>query len=102
MSENSSYAVIRHGGKQFKVSPGVKLKVDKINAKAGEEFTFSDVVGVFKDNQLQDAGKSSVKAKIIGDVKDKKVIIFKKKRRKGYTKKQGHRQVRTEILVEAI
>lgn len=103
--ENNTYAIIRHGGKQYKVSAGSRIKVDKINAKAGEEFTFSDVLSIVKDSQLEKMGGKglSVKAKVINaEAKDKKVIIFKKRRTKGYTKKQGHRQVRSELLIESI
>jgi large subunit ribosomal protein L21 len=98
------YAIIRHGGKQYKVTEGATIKIDKVEAKAGDVFTFSDVLSVIKGGsieKLKDKG-SSVKGKVIGQIKDKKVIIFKKRRTKGYTKKQGHRQVRSEILIESI
>ena len=99
------YAIIRHGGKQYKVSAGSKIKVDKINAKSGDEFTFSDVISVVKYSEIakfKNKG-TTVKAKVLlAEVKDKKVIIFKKRRTKGYTKKQGHRQVRSEVLIESI
>ena len=104
MSENNTYAIVRHGGKQYKAIPGSKLKIDKIDAKPGDEFVLSDVLTVVKDSQIEslDPKNAQVKTTVLRHSKAKKLIVFKKKRRKGYTKKQGHRQDGTEVLVEVI
>lgn len=102
MSESTKYAIVRHGGKQYKVKAGSKIKIEKLNAKAGDAFVFSDVLSIIDGDNINLKGGGKVTAKVLADVKDKKVIIYKKRRTKGYTKKQGHRQVKTEVLVEAI
>ncbi len=100
------YAVIKTGGKQYKVSEGDILKVEKLNAAPGDEIEISDVLMVVNGADVQ-IGKpvvesASVKAKVIEQGRAKKVIVFKKKRRKGYKVKNGHRQPYTAIEIQAV
>tara|TARA_B100000925_G_C21975972_1_gene460159 strand:- start:1089 stop:1484 length:396 start_codon:yes stop_codon:yes gene_type:complete len=99
-------AVVIISGKQFKVSQDTKLFVNRLDAKEGSKISFDNVL-------LLDNGKktvvgtpnvkgASVEAKVIKHLKDDKVIVFKKKRRKGYRVKNGHRQELSEILVEKV
>lgn len=106
--KDKPFAVVAAGGKQFLVQEGNKLRVSKMEAEAGSSVTMSDVllVGTEGNSDLKVGAPSvegaSVKFKVLRHARAKKVIIFKKKRRKGYTKKQGHRQDFTEVLVESI
>jgi large subunit ribosomal protein L21 len=96
-------AVIRTGGKQYNVKTGDRIKVDLLNAEPGSSITISDVLLAVNEDQAINLDKSTkVQAKVLGHNLDKKAIIFKKNRRTGYTKKQGHRQKRTELLIESI
>ncbi len=101
------YAVIKTGGKQYKVSPGEVIKVEKLNADIGDEIEISDVLLVAPDSGQAKVGQpivngAKVKARIIEHGRYKKVIIFKKKRRKGYKVKRGHRQHYTAIEIKEI
>ncbi len=100
------YAVVKTGGKQYKVTPGEVLKVEKLNAEVGSEVELPDVLMVIKDDDIQVGTpvieNASVKAKVLEHGKAKKVIVFKKKRRKGYKKKRGHRQHFTTIEIQDI
>jgi large subunit ribosomal protein L21 len=91
-----SYAVIRTGGKQFAVEGGETLRVPTINEKAGAKV---DVEALVLGDKL---GAATVKATVVGHGKADKIIVFKKKRRKQYKRKQGHRQGFTEIKIEKI
>jgi large subunit ribosomal protein L21 len=99
------YAVIRTGGKQYKVQPGDVLKVEKIEQNLGSEFDLTDVLMVGGEKVhvgqpvLQNAKVTVVVTK---QARAPKVIVFKKKRRQGYRKTQGHRQYFTELFVKAI
>ena len=95
-----SYAIIRTGGKQFPVTEGQTLRVPSIEGKEGGKVDIEALVaGTGKDAKI---GGATVKATIVGHGKDDKVIVFKKKRRKQYKRKQGHRQGFTEIKIEKI
>jgi len=99
------YAVIKTGGKQYKVSEGDLLKVEKIDGAVGETVEIDQVlmVGgaeVKLGTPLVPGAK--VKAQIVAQEKDKKIVVFKSKRRKGYRKKYGHRQPITRLKVAAI
>ena len=102
----ATYAVIRTGGKQYRVSPGSKVSVEKLEGAVGDEVVFSDVLLVKSSDKIVVGAPlvdgASVKAKILAQEKDKKVLIYKKRRRKGYTKKQGHRQARTRLVIESL
>ncbi len=99
-------AVIKTGGKQYLVSPGDKIKIEKIDKKEGEEVVFDDVLLLEKRNKIE-IGTPKVKgAKVIGKVlthgKGEKVIIFKYKPKKRYKVKKGHRQPFTEVEITKI
>ncbi|MCI8509731.1 MAG: 50S ribosomal protein L21 [Lachnospiraceae bacterium] len=98
------YAIIATGGKQYKVAEGDIIKVEKLNAEAGSEVKF-DVIAISNDKDFlcgEDVAKSSVSANVIGNGKDKKVVVYKYKRKTGYHKKQGHRQPFTKVEIKAI
>jgi len=99
------YAVIKTGGKQYRVSEGQTLRVEKLPGSAGDKLTFSDVLLVAgesaKIGQPLVAG-ASVAAEIIAQDRAKKVIIFKFRRRKNYRRKTGHRQPYTEVKITGI
>ncbi len=100
------YAVVEIQGSQFKVEKDQKLFVNRIDAKEGSKVSFDNVLLV-DDGKKVHVGKpnlsgTSVEAKVIAHKKDDKVIVFKKKRRKGYKVKNGHRQAITEIIIQAI
>ena len=96
-----SYAIIRTGGKQYPVAEGQVLRVPTIEGKAGSKVDIEAlVVGEGKNAKI--GGGATLSASIVGHGKADKVIVFKKKRRKQYKRKQGHRQGYTEIKVEKI
>ena len=98
------YAIIATGGKQYKVSEGDVLKVEKLNAATGDTVTFDQVVAV-SDNGLKvgaDVANATVSATVVGEGKGKKVIVYKYKRKTGYHKKNGHRQPYTQGKIEKI
>jgi large subunit ribosomal protein L21 len=99
------YAVIKTGGKQYRVSEGETLQVEKIAGNPGDEVTFDQVLMVGGDktkvgNPLVKG--ASVKAQIVAQDRSKKIIVFKMRRRKNYRKKQGHRQPYTEIKITGL
>ena len=100
------YAVVEIQGSQFKVEKDQKLFVNRINAKEGSKISFDNVL-LLDDGKKVQVGKpnlsgTSVEAKVVAHIKDDKVIVFKKKRRKGYKVKNGHRQPITEIIIQGI
>ncbi len=99
------YAIIATGGKQYKVSEGDIIRVEKLGVEAGETYTFDQVLAVndgeLKVGQPTVAG-AKVTASVMGDGKAKKVIVYKYKRKTGYHKKNGHRQAYTELKIESI
>ena len=100
------YAVVEIQGSQFKVKKDQKLFVNRIDAKEGSKVSFDNVLLVDDGKKVQ-VGKpslsgTSVEAKVVAHKKDDKVIVFKKKRRKGYKVKNGHRQAITEIIIQGI
>jgi len=99
------YAIIKSGGKQYKVSPGDVLKVEKLPGSVGETVVLDEVLMVSHDSVR--IGKPYLEGvNVTGEIseqgKDKKIIVFKSKRRKGYRKKQGHRQAYTAIKIKEI
>lgn len=99
-------AVIRTGGKQYIVSPGKKLKIEKLENKEGSEISFRDILLVEKNGKTQ-VGKplvkdASVSAKIAKQGRSPKAIVFKYKPKKRFRKKKGHRQPYTEVEILAI
>ena len=100
------YAVIQTGGKQYKVTPGEELQVEKLDGKAGDEVYFDNVLLVSKEGKLT-VGRPvlenvRVVAKITGQGRGPKIVVFKYKRRKGYRKKRGHRQDFTAVTIMEI
>lgn len=100
------YAIIETGGKQYRVNEGEKVRIEQVGGEVGQaiEFTRILAVGAGKDLQL---GKpvvdgAKVSGEIVANGKERKILVFKKKRRKGYSKKQGHRQQFTEVLINQI
>ncbi|MCR5304205.1 MAG: 50S ribosomal protein L21 [Lachnospiraceae bacterium] len=98
------YAIIRTGGKQYKVSEGDIIKVEKLDAEPGAEITFDDVLAI-SDGDLKtgDAVKgASVKAEVLEQGKFKKVVVMRYKPKTGYHKKNGHRQPFTKVKISGI
>ncbi len=95
------YAIIESGGKQYKVSPGDVFNVERLLAQEGAEVTFNPLLVVDGD-KVQAAGESGflkVTAEVTGEGKQRKVLVFHKKRRKQYKKLYGHRQPFTELTI---
>ena len=99
------YAIIATGGKQYKVSEGDIVKVEKLDVEDGSTVTFDQVLAV-SDNELKVGtpvvAGATVEASVLGDGKAKKVIVYKYKRKSGYHKKNGHRQQYTAVKIEKI
>lgn len=98
------YAVIESGGKQYKVSEGTVLKVEKLEAAAGDHLSIDKVLMISDENGNVKVGNPLVKnarveVEVMEQGRDKKVVVFKYKRRKKYRRKQGHRQPFTKIKV---
>ena len=99
------YAIIETGGKQYKVSEGDIIRVEKLDAEEGSEYTFDQVLAV-NDGSLK-AGNptvdgAKVTASVMGNGRGRKVIVYKYKRKSGYHKKAGHRQAYTQVKIESI
>ena len=100
------YAVIRTGSKQYKVSPGDRITVEKIDMPEGKKYSFEDVV-LYHDGEKvvsdpKDLSKVRVAARVIEQGRAKKVVVFKYKPKKGYHKKKGHRQELTRLEIEEV
>ncbi len=104
----SDYAIVHHGGKQYRVSPGDELNVERTerDLKAGDALTFDSVMLISQGDDIQ-VGKpvvegAVVKTQVVAALRGEKIIVFKKKRRKGYKRTQGHRQDYYRVRVESI
>ncbi len=100
------YAIIRTAGKQFRAEPGRTLRIPRVEAEPGAKLTFDEVL-LGSDGNAVRAGTPLVKgAQVTGEVvrhgRDKKIIVFKFKRRKNYARKQGHRQGFTEVKIDSV
>lgn len=99
------YAIIATGGKQYKVAEGDIIKVEKLGVDAGETVTFDQVLAV-NNGELSigcpTVAGATVSATVVKEAKDRKVIVYKYKRKTGYHKKQGHRQAFTQVKIEKI
>jgi large subunit ribosomal protein L21 len=96
------YAVIKTGGKQYKVASGDVVKIEKIAGEAGKEVIFNEVLALNETVGTPFVAGASVKATVLKQAKDAKVIIFKKKRRQNYRRKNGHRQQITLVKITDI
>ena len=99
------YAVIETGGKQYKVAEGDIIFIEKLEVNEGDVITLDKVVAVADENGIKVASEvagASVSAKVLKNGKEKKVIVYKMKPKKGYRKKQGHRQPYTKLQIEKI
>ena len=99
------YAIIATGGKQYKVSEGDEIRVEKLGAEEGESVTFDQVLAVSTDEGLKagaDAANATVTGSVVKNGRAKKVIVYRYKRKTGYHKKNGHRQYFTQVKIDKI
>ena len=89
------FAIVRTGGKQYRVAPGDKIAVEKLDGEAGQRISISDVLLAGNGSELQSVEGLTVAAEIIAQAKAEKVVVFKKRRRHNYRRKKGHRQQHT-------
>jgi large subunit ribosomal protein L21 len=100
------YAIIETGGKQYNVKVGQTISVEKLDNNPGDKYTFDKVLLISGDGELK-AGKpyvsgATVSASVLAQGKEKKVVVYKYKAKKGFHKKKGHRQPFTSLRIEAI
>jgi large subunit ribosomal protein L21 len=99
------YAIIATGGKQYKVSEGDIITIEKLGVEAGEKVTFDQVLAVGGDDMKvgnPTVSGATVEASVVKEGRAKKVIVYKYKRKTGYHKKNGHRQAFTQVKIEKI
>ena len=98
------YAVIATGGKQYKVSEGEIIRVERLKAEKGETVTFEDVLAIGGESmKVGDAVKgASVEAEVVREGRDRKIVVYKFKPKTGYHKKRGHRQYYTVVKINKI
>ncbi|MDD3472205.1 MAG: 50S ribosomal protein L21 [Syntrophaceae bacterium] len=100
------YAIIQTGGKQYKVFPGDQLKVEKIKGEPGDKVELGQILALIEPDNVRLGSPIvedvSVNATLIKTARDRKIIVFKKKRRHGYHKKQGHRQWYSLLRIDSI
>ncbi|RME04970.1 MAG: 50S ribosomal protein L21 [Deltaproteobacteria bacterium] len=100
------YAIVKTGGKQYRVEPGASVQVERLPGTVGEKVTLDEVLLVSQDDEVKVGTPSLKGARVIGEItaqgRGRKIIVFKKKRRKNYRRKAGHRQEYTEIKVTDI
>ncbi len=99
------YAIIRTGGKQYRVTPGDTIQVESLDQAAGETVTFEDVLAVRNDDGIvagPAAAKARVEGTVVGDGRSKKVLVFKYKRTNQYKITRGHRQNFTSVKINEI
>jgi large subunit ribosomal protein L21 len=103
---SSVHAIIQTGGKQYKVSPGDTLRVEKLMGQRGDQIELPQVLFYTEGEQILVGNPYLPNVKVVGEILDqrraKKVIVFKMKRRKGYHKRQGHRQSFTTVRIKEI
>ncbi|EMD82888.1 50S ribosomal protein L21 [Pacificimonas flava] len=96
------FAIVRTGGKQYRVAADQKIIVDKIDGEVGDSVALDDVLMIGEGDSLQDASKETVHAEIVEQAKSKKIRVFKKRRRQGYQRTRGHRQQLTVLKITAL
>lgn len=93
------FAIVRTGGKQYRVAAGDTIAVEKLAGEAGDTITLGDVLLAGEGDDVADASKVTVSAEIIAQAKSEKVVVFKKRRRHNYRRKNGHRQQMTLLRI---
>jgi large subunit ribosomal protein L21 len=96
------FAIVRTGGKQYRVAAGDKIVVEKLDGEAGSTITLGDILLAGEGSELKSVEGLTVSAEIIAQAKAEKVIVFKKRRRHNYRRKNGHRQQHTILKITAI
>jgi len=96
------YAVVRTGGKQYRVAPGDVVKIESVPSTDSKTIEFSDVLAVSDDSGVVKPGSATVTAEVLGEGRGDKILVFHLKRKKQYKKMQGHRQNFTEVRIKAI
>jgi large subunit ribosomal protein L21 len=96
------FAIVRTGGKQYRVAAGDKIAVEKLSGEAGDKISLGDVLLAGDGDKAQDVSGLTVSAEIIAQERGEKVIVFKKRRRHNYRRKQGHRQSLTLLRILAV
>lgn len=100
------YAVLKTGGKQYKVCEGDVIYVEKLGLQPDETYTFTEILAIGSDDEIKLGAPilegATVTAKAVKEGRSKKVIVYKYKPKKGYHKKQGHRQAYTKVIIEKI
>ncbi|NQU03919.1 MAG: 50S ribosomal protein L21 [Syntrophaceae bacterium] len=100
------YAVIKTGGKQYKVSEGEFLKIEKIEGNRGDAVSLDDVLMISRDGEIKVGTPTVEGAKVVGEIigqtRGSKITVFKMKKRKGYRRKTGHRQNLTNLRIKEI
>lgn len=96
------FAIVRTGGKQYRVAAGDKIAVEKLSGEAGDNVSLDDVLFAGEDGKAASAKGLSVSAKILEQKRGEKITVFKKKRRQNYRRKQGHRQSLTVLEITAV
>ena len=96
------FAIVRTGGKQYRVAAGDKIAVEKLAGEAGDTITLSDVLLAGSEGVIADAKGITVSAEIIAQAKSEKVVVFKKRRRHNYRRKNGHRQQMTLLRILSV
>lgn len=96
------FAVVRTGGKQYRVAEGDKIAVEKLAGDAGDTITLGDVLLAGEGDDLADSASVTVSAEIIAQAKSEKVLVFKKRRRHNYRRKNGHRQQMTLLRILSV
>ena len=96
------FAVVRTGGKQYRVAAGDKIAVEKLAGEAGDTITLGDVLLAGEGSELKSVEGLTVSAEIVAQAKGEKVIVFKKRRRHNYRRKNGHRQQMTLLRITAV
>ncbi len=96
------FAIVRTGGKQYRVAAGDKIAVEKLAGEAGDTITLSDVLLAGVDGAIADVKGVTVSAEIIAQAKSEKVIVFKKRRRHNYRRRNGHRQQMTLLRILSV
>jgi large subunit ribosomal protein L21 len=96
------FAIVRTGGKQYRVAAGDKIAVEKLPGEAGDTVSLDDVLLAGDGGEVKDAKGLTVSAEIIAQERGEKIIVFKKRRRHNYRRKQGHRQSLTLLRITAV